>query len=335
MKKNENNKTIMIIILVIIIIIGLGFLLNNKPIEQQNKNFVTIGTGGITGVYYPTGGAISKIINTKKNKYNIKASVESTAGSVYNINSVLSGELDFGIAQSDRQYQAYNGVAEWENNPQTNLRSVFSIYPESITLIVSEKSEINSINDLKNKKINLGNVGSGILQNSKDTLKAYNININDLNPKYIKPNEAVKLLINNQIDGFFHTIGHPSAIVKEISASNNNKIKIINIDGKNRDKLLNEYSYYAKSTIQKSLYPKLTNKNDIETFGVKATFVTSNKVSDEIVYAITKEIFENFEDFKKLHPAYSSITKESMLEGLSAPLHNGAIKYYKEVGLIK
>ena len=316
----------------IIILLILTSLLSVNCSRQQTK-FVTIGTGGVTGVYYPTGGAISRMINQKFEEYQIKATVESTGGSVYNINAVLSGDLDFGIAQSDRQYQAYNGLAEWsDKGKQTDLRAVFSIHPESITLIASEKSGINSLSDLKGKRINLGNPGSGQLQNSRDVLKALGLDEKDFNAEFVKAVEAPGLLQDERIDAFFYTVGHPNGNIKE-ATSGRIKVRIIPITGPEIDKMLEEYPYYAKSVIPKEFYPNSLNAENINTIGVKATFITSQNVNEQIVYAITKEVFKNLEEFKKLHPAYKVLTKENMLKGLSAPLHEGALKYFQERGM--
>lgn len=302
---------------------------------KGSGKYVTIGTGGVTGVYYPTGGAISKMINDKGETYGIKASVEATGGSVYNINAILSGDLEFGIAQSDRQYQAMKGLAEWEEKgPQAKLRSVFAIHPESLTLVASVNSGIKGIKDLKGKRVNLGNPGSGQLQNSKDALEAFGITENDIKAEYIKAVEAAGLLQDERIDAFFYTVGHPNGSVKE-ATSGRIKVRIVDIAGKELDKLIKEHPYYARATIKMKNYETAANTKDAETIGVKATLVTSADVSADIVYAITKEVFENLEEFKKLHPAYEVLTKENMLEGLSAPLHPGAVKYYKEAGLDK
>ncbi|MCG8335748.1 MAG: TAXI family TRAP transporter solute-binding subunit [Proteobacteria bacterium] len=301
----------------------------------KGPTFVTIGTGGVTGVYYPTGGAISRIVNKKFDQYQIKATVESTGGSVYNINAVLSGDLQFGVAQSDRQYQAIHGEKEWkEKGPQKDLRSVFSIHPESITLIAATRSNIGSMKDLKGKRVNLGNPGSGQLGNSQDALDAFGIAEKDLNAEYVKAVEAPGLIQDERLDAFFYTVGHPNGNIKE-ATSGRIKVNIVPIQGPEIDALIKKFPYYAKSVIPSSLYPSATNNADIASFGVKATFVTSINVDEQIVYAITKEIFDNFEDFKKLHPAYQVLTKENMLQGLSAPLHPGAIKYYKEAGLTR
>ena len=300
--------------------------------EAPKTTFVTIGTGGITGVYYPTGGAIARIVNQKKDLYGIRCTVESTPGSVFNVNAVMEGDLQFGVVQSDRQYQAVNGLAEWKDKgKQADLRAVFSIHPESVTLVAAVDAGINSILDLKGKRVNIGNPGSGQRQNAIDALEAVGIDYNsDLNAESINAAEAPGLLQDGRIDAFFYTVGHPSGAIKE-AASGARKVRFASITGV--DALLSKYPYYAKSVIPAKLYPGAVNQGDIETFGVKATLITSAKIAGDVVYAVTKEVFDNFDEFKSLHPAYAVITKESMLEGLSAEIHPGAMRYFKEAGL--
>jgi len=325
------------LLLTVAIVFGLALMMGGSPADVQAKTtFVTIGTGGITGVYYPTGGAIAKMVNAKRKEYGIRATVESTGGSVFNINAVLSGDLDFGICQSDRQYQAINGLAEWKSKgPQKELRSVFSIHPESVTLVAADDAGIKTLADLKGKYVNIGNPGSGQRQNSIDALAAAGLNYEtDIKAESVKAAEAPGLLQDGRIDAFFYTVGHPSGAIKEATAGAR-KVHFVPIAGPGIDKMIKEKPYYAKSFIPVKLYPTATNKEDVPTFGVKATLVTSAKEPDVVVYDITKEVFDNFKKFKKLHPAYEVLTKESMLEGLSAPMHPGAIKYFKEVGLMK
>jgi TRAP transporter TAXI family solute receptor len=317
-----------------IAVIILGIALVAIGCADNKATFVTIGTGGVTGVYYPTGGAISRMINKKFDTYKIKATVESTSGSVFNINAVISGDLEFGVAQSDRQYQAYNGLAEWaEAGGQKDLRSVFAIHPESITLIASKESGISELTDLRGKRVNLGNPGSGQLQNSKDVLAAVGIAEDQVSAEYVKAVEAPGLLQDGRLDAFFYTVGHPNGNIKE-ATSGRIKVYIVPITGPAIETMLKRFPYYAKSVIPRKFYPYALNKEDIETIGVKATFVTSKNVSEDIVYAITKEVFENLEDFRTLHPAYEVLTPENMLEGLSAPVHRGALRYYRESGLV-
>ncbi|MFB0555100.1 MAG: TAXI family TRAP transporter solute-binding subunit [Phycisphaerae bacterium] len=317
-----------------LVLVGISILLGGC--KARKVSFVTIGTGGVTGIYYPTGVAISRMVNKKFDEYKIKATVESTSGSVFNVNAVLNADLVFGVVQSDRQYQACNGLAEWSKyGKQTDLRSLFSVHPESITLIASEKSGIREIKDLKGKRVNLGNRGSGYLQNSRDVLKAMGLDEDrDLSAEYVKAVEAPGLLQDGRVDAFFYTVGHPNGNISE-ATSGRIKVFIVPIKGPNIDKLLERYPYYAESTIAHSFYPYSKNTEDIDTIGVKATFVTSKNVDDDIVYAITKEVFDNFEDFKSLHPSYKVLTKQSMLKGLTAPIHKGALKYYREAGLDK
>jgi uncharacterized protein len=299
---------------------------------QPRSTFITIGTGGITGVYYPTGGAIAKMVNRNKKEHNIRAVVESTGGSVFNIDAIVAGNIEFGLVQSDRQFQAMNGLAEWKTRgPQTTLRSVFSIHPEAVTLVAASDSGIENIRDLKGKHINIGNPGSGQRQNAIDTLTAVGIDYKkDLKAESIRAIDAPGMLQDHQIDAFFYTVGHPSGAIKEATSGAR---KVIIADITNVETLLNTFPYYTQATIPIKLYPGAENKKDIQTIGVRSTLVTSSAVPDEVVYTLTKAVFENFDEFRKLHPAYSSLTKEDMLEGLSAPIHPGAIRYYKEAGL--
>ncbi|HUT86154.1 MAG TPA: TAXI family TRAP transporter solute-binding subunit [Elusimicrobiales bacterium] len=316
------------------IILPVVFLFLAGCSSKQGTQFVTIGTGAITGLYYPTGGAIAKMINDKKDIYKLSVSVQATGGSVFNANAIMNGDLDFGVVQSDRQYQAVKGLAEWKDKgPQKNIRAVFSIHTEAVTLVSAVDSGINSVKDLRGKRVNIGNHGSGQRQNAIDALNACGLDFKkDLSAESVKASEAAKLLQDDRIDAFFYTVGHPSGAIKE-STAGVRKVKFVPIT--KTDKLLAKYPYYASVKIPIKLYPSATNTKDVETFGVKATFVTSAKVSEAVVYKLTKEIFENFDKFKTLHPAYANLTKEDMLKSLSAPLHPGAIRYYKESGLIK
>ncbi|KPA11235.1 TRAP transporter solute receptor, TAXI family [Candidatus Magnetomorum sp. HK-1] len=319
-------------VLTLCLIVCCSLFMETQTTEAARTTFVTIGTGGITGVYYPTGGAIARVVNKQRKKYNIRCTVESTGGSVFNVNAIMSGDLEFGVVQSDRQYQAVNGLAEWNSKgAQQKLRAVFSIHPESVTLIAADDSGIKTIDDLKGKRVNIGNPGSGQRQNSIDALTNAGINfMRDIKAEQVKAAEAPGLLQDGRIDAFFYTVGHPSGAIKEATAGarKTHFVPIEDVSG-----ILKMYPYYAKSIIPIKLYPGASNTKDINTFGVKATFVTSIDVPENVVYAVTKEVFENFETFKKLHPAYETLTRKSMLDGLSAQIHPGAMKYYKEAGL--
>ena len=272
------------------------------------------------------------MVNQKYDVYGIKATVESTAGSVFNVNAILAGDLEFGVVQSDRQYQAYNGTADWKDaGPQKKLRSVFSIHPESVTLLAADDSGIEKFEDIRGKIINIGNPGSGQRGNAIDVMESLGINWEtDIKAEGLKASESAKMLQDGRIDAYFYTVGHPNGSFKE-ATSGKRKAHFVPITG--IDDLLAKYPYYAASFIPVSEYPNATNTADVDTFGVKATLCTSSDVSDEVVYAITKEVFENLDTFKGLHPAFAVLTAKSMLTGLSAPIHDGAMKYFKEAGL--
>lgn len=298
------------------------------------KRFVTIGTGGVTGVYYPAGGAIAKLVNKKRKDYGIRASVESTAGSVFNVNAVMSGDLEFGIVQSDRQYQAIKGLAEWkERGPQKKLRAVFSLHPEIVTLIAAYDSGIRGLHQLKGKRVNIGNPGSGHRNNSIDVLTTAGLDWKrEIKTESLKSAEAPKMLQDSRIDAFFFTVGHPSGTITEATSGKRN-VRFVPIEG--MQGLLKKYPYYVEAEIPIKLYPRAKNDGSVRSIGVTATFVTSSDVPNEVVYSITKEVFQNLNEFKKLHPAFAQLKKKSMLKGLSAPFHPGALKYYKEAGLLK
>jgi TRAP transporter TAXI family solute receptor len=325
-KKNFRKAATFLTFLVFILLVPITAVAKTK--------FYTIGTGGVTGVYYPTGSAISRIVNAKKKDYKMRLKVRATAGSVFNINAIMSGALDFGIVQSDRQYQAINGLAEWKDKgPQKNLRALFSIHPESITLVAGTDTGIKTIHDLKGKHVNIGSPGSGQRQNSIDALTASGIDLDkDINVEGFEATEAIGHLIAGRVDALFYTIGHPSGAMKD-AASGKRKIMFVPIVP--QSSFYKKFPYYAPSLIPVNFYHDARNRENVPSFGVKATFVTHKRVSEKDVYNLVKEIFENFEYLKKLHPAYRTMTKKGMLQGLSAPLHPGALKYFKESGLLK
>ena len=296
--------------------------------SSGKKQFVTMSTGSLTGVYYLTGNALAQMVN-KKADNKIKVTVETSAGSVFNVNAILAKQVDFGIVQSDRQYQAYNGLAEWEGKGKnTNLRSIFSIHHEALTLIAAKDSGITNIPSLKGKKINIGNPGSGQRQNSLDALSFFSLNAeSDIITENVKAADSPSLLQDKRIDAFFYTVGHPNGVIKEILAG---KRAVQFVDILVSDDFIVKYPYYSKSTITKDVYEL---DKDVHTFGVKATLCTRADIDEKIVYLMVKSVFEEFENFKTLHPSYQHLTKADMLKGLSAPLHVGALKYYKEAGL--
>ncbi len=286
-----------------------------------------LGTGSETGVYFQLGKGLAGLSS------NVVIKPVISEGSVENINMVLKGEFGFGIAQSDRQYQAYYGFEDWqEAGEQKSLRSICSFYPETVTLMASEASGIVSVYDLKDKRISLGEKGSGQHQNALDVLSIIGCDLSDIQPRFLSPQEASKALEDGKIDAFFYTIGHPNNLVQQITESKT-KMRFIPIVGYDAEKLLMDYPYYSEADIPAGLYPEALNKESVQSIGVRATLVTSADVPNEVVKQFTKSIFENFDQLKKIHPALQDLTKEEMFQALSAPMHDGAMEYYREVDL--
>jgi TRAP transporter TAXI family solute receptor len=298
---------------------------------QAQQKFMTIGTGGVTGVYYAAGGAICRLVNKDRAKHGFRCSVESTGGSVVNINTIKAGELDFGVSQSDVQYNAFNGAKQFEKDGKhTDLRAVFSIHPEPFTVLSRKEANITKFDDLKGKRFNVGNPGSGTRAAMDEYLASSGGKISDFGlAAELKADEHGAALCDNKIDGFIYGVGHPSANIQDPITTCG--AKLVPMTGPAVDKLVKANSYYAKVNIPGGLYAG--HPNPTPTYGVLASFVTSAKVSDAAVYELVKAVFENFDEFKKLHPAFVGLDPKNMIkDGLSAPLHPGAVKYYKEKG---
>lgn len=301
---------------------------------QAQQKFVTIGTGGVTGVYYAAGGAICRLVNKDRAQHGIRCSVESTGGSVFNINTIKAGELDMGVAQSDVQFNAVKGEGQFKDaGAFRDLRSVFSLHPEPFTVVARKEAGITKFEDFKGKRFNVGNPGSGTLASSTQLVNALGWKMSDFSlASELKADEHGPALCDGKIDGFFYAVGHPSANIQDPTTSCG--AKLVPLTGPVVDKLVADHPYFAKVTIPAGMYPN--NPQATDTYGVLATFVSSSKVPADTIYQVVKAVFDNFEDFKRLHPAFAHLKPESMVkDGLSAPLHEGALRYYKEKGWVK
>lgn len=310
----------------------LAFFASSTPAIASDK-FITIGTGGVTGVYYPTGGAICRLVNRGRKDHGIRCSVESTGGSVYNINALREGGMDLAVAQSDWQFHAYNGTSIFTNQGAfRNLRSVFSLHTEAFTLVVRDDSGIKSLDDLAGKRVNIGNPGSGNRATMEVVMRAKGWNKETFKvSSELKGSEQPQALCDNKIDAMIYNAGHPNGAVQEVATSC--EVTIIPVVGKEIDMLVDKSPYYAYTSIPGGMYAG--NPDDIKTFGVKATFVSVNKVDEEIIYQVVKAVFDNFDNFKTLHPVFVNLDPKSLIkEGNAAPLHKGAERYFKERGLL-
>ncbi len=298
---------------------------------SAQQQFVTIGTGGVTGVYYPAGGAICRLVNQGRAEHGIRCSAESTGGSVFNLNTIREGELDMGVVQSNVQYNSLNGVDQFADaGPYEDLRAMFSLHPEPFTVMAHPDSGITSFEDLQGKRVNIGNPGSGQRNTMELLMERYGWSMGDFELASELPSrEQAQALCDNRIDAFVFTVGHPSGSIAEPVATCG--AVLVPVEGEIIDELVEETPYYFSATIPAGMY---NNSEDVHTFGVGATVVTSAATSDDVVYAVTKAVFENFEDFKGLHPAFAVLEKDAMVStGNSAPIHDGAARYFEEAGL--
>jgi TRAP transporter TAXI family solute receptor len=311
---------------------GATALAPTQTVAQQR--FMTIGTGGVTGVYYAAGGAICRLVNKERSRHGIRCSVESTGGSVANINTLRAGDLDFGVAQSDWQFHAAKGTKVFQQNgPYADLRAVFSLHPEPFTVLARKEANITRFEDLKGKRVNIGNPGSGTRASMDELLAAMGWKTSDFSlAAELKADEHGPALCDNKIDAFFYGVGHPSANIQDPITTCG--ARLVPLRNAATSKLVADNAFYANVDIPGGVYPG--HPNPTPTYGVLATFVTSAKVPEQTVYELVRAVFENFDEFKKLHPALGNLDPQRMVrDGLSAPLHPGAAKYYREKGWLR
>lgn len=300
----------------------------------NSQEFITIGTGSVTAIYYPVGGAICKLVNKGRREHNIRCSIESTEGSIYNVNTIRSGKLDFGIVQSDWQHHGYNGTSKFaKQGPYKKLRTIFSLHTETFNIIVRADSGIENLQGLKGKRVNIGKTGSGDRATMEVVMNAMGWTNDSFKlASELQVSEHSQALCDNKIDAFIYMVGHPNGSIKAVTTSCD--AKLVPATGPEVNEIVIGNSYYTSSTVPAGMY-RGTDQN-VDSFGVAATMVTTSDVSNDVAYNVAKAVFENFDIFKRLHPAFASLKKEDMVKvGLSVPLHPGAEKYYKEVGLLK
>ncbi len=311
----------------------LGAAAFSAPAVAQDR-FITIGTGGQTGVYYVVGQSVCRMVNRGSDEHNIRCNAPSTGGSVANVNGMRSGELDMGVVQSDVQYRAYHGESNFEDDGAwEEMRAVFTMHGEPLTVVARADSGIEHISDFPGKRVNIGNPGSGQRNTMNVVMDAmgWDTDVFSLASELDAAEQAAALSDNN-IDAMVYVVGHPNGSIQE--ATTTVDARLVPVTGEEIDGLVEEFPYYTRAVIPGGMYRG--NDEDVETFGVAATFVTHEGVDEEIVYETVKAVFENFDRFKRLHPAFENLDEESMIsDGLTAPLHDGAARYYRERGWIE
>ncbi len=298
----------------------------------QAPAFFRIGTGGTAGTYYPIGGLIANAISTPPQ---LVSTAVASNGSVANVNAIVGGAAESGFVQADVAYWAYSGTGVFEGKPKiADLRSIANLYPESVHLVVRKSANVKSVADLKGKKVSIDEPGSGTLLNAKAILAAFGVGEKDITAEYLKPNQAAEKMKDGSVDAFFFTGGFPAAAISEL-ASTGSGIDILPITGPAAEKLAKDFPFFAADEIPAGTYKDV---GAVKTVAVGAHWVTSAKVSEDTVYAVTKALWSDKTRaaLDSGHAKGKAIQKATALQGLlGVPLHPGAEKFYKEAGLLK
>jgi len=310
-------------------VLSLCFLAPAQGLAANEKMNITIGTGGVSGVYYPTGQKLCEFINTKEGRHGIHCTAESSAGSVANAQQIRAGAYDFGIVQSDVQFYALKGYGPFkQQGPDRKLRAVISLHPEPFTLIARADAHIRSLDDLVGKRVNIGNPGSGqrtsmdLVMRAKGWTKATFASTTELSS-----DAQSAALCANEIDAIVMTVGHPNPDIKKDLMTCD--AVLVNVDGPAIEHLIKKYPYYSKMIIPGRAYPG--SSLSTRTFGVSATLVTSSDTPERVVKELLQALFNNFTDFKFSHPALFTLVPADMKKnGLTAPLHDGSKNYFKK-----
>jgi hypothetical protein len=293
------------------------------------KTNLIMATGGTSGTYYSFGGAICQIYNTKLENMNVTA--QSTGASKENIRLVGSKEAELAIVQNDVLDYAYNGIELFNGEKVQNIRTVAVLYPEIIQIVVSPDSGINSIADMKGKRISVGDAGSGVEANAKQILEAYGMTFDDIQASHLSFSESASAFKDKQLDGFFVTAGSPNPAIQEITALQS--IKLLAVDDATADKLIEKYPFYTKYSISKETYKGM--ESDTNTLAVMATLIAGSELGEDVVYKLTKALFEYQAELASAHAKGNEMRLATAVQGVSVPFHPGAEKYYKEKGLLE
>lgn len=323
-------KKVLTVFLVSLLIVGLiagcGGGGDKKPAAQTTK--MILATGGTAGTYYPFGGSIAQIWNTKAQNVNVTA--QSTGASIENLRLVNKKEAELAIVQSDMMDYAFNGKESFKEK-LANIRGIGILYPEIIQVVVRGDSGINSIADLKGKKVGVGAPGSGTEANFRQLIDIYGLDYKVLSPQYLSFSESSDRFKDNQIDAFIVVAGIPNSAIQDIATQHN--VKVLTVTDDMVAKLGQKYPFLAPATIPANTYKGQTA--EVKTVAVMATLIVNSEVKEDVVYSITKALFDNQADLAKAHAKGKELSSEQAVKGMSIPLHPGAAKYFKEKGILK
>ena len=295
--------------------------------KTETKKDYILATGGTGGTYYPFGGAIANIWNTKLDNMNVTA--QATGASAENLRLINKGEAEYAIVQNDVMDYAYNGTDLFAGEKLTNLATIGTMYPEVVQIAVSKASGIKSIADFRGKRISVGDAGSGVEFNAKQILEGYGLTFDDIKKSNLSFKESAEGIQNGTLDGCFITAGVPNSALQELAFTAG--LILIPVDGAEADAICGKYSFYTKTTIPGGTY-KGTDE-DTPALAIKATLAVSSKLSEEVVYDMTKALFENLDELSRGHAKGKEVSAQAAITGVSVPFHPGAKKYYKEIGL--
>lgn len=295
---------------------------------------LTVGTGGVTGVYYPAGGAICRLVNRGRKEHGIRCSVESTGGSISNLDDLRVGEVQLAVVQSDWLYHAYSGTEAFsDQGANKKLRVLFRLHSEPFTVVARRDSKITSFDDLKGKRVNAGNPGSGMRATMEELMRSKGWTEKSFSKLLeLRPSDQIEALCGNKIDAMIYAVGHPNGAIQQVTTSC--ATRLINVDGAAVDQLVHDNPFYSYASIPGGMY--VGNPQEVKTFGVRAVLVTSEDMEDEVAYQLVKAVFDNLDNFKTLHPVFATLNANQMAATSDGPvpMHPGAVRYFKEKGLL-
>lgn len=328
-----DRSCVLRVIAVLVCVSLIAFVDSGRSLfAAEQSQLVTISAGQEGGVYYPAAGVICRLLHQERDRHGIRCAVDSTRGSIENVENLTQGRSDMGIVQTDVQFFAVNRLGNYAAEAeQTPLRALFSLHAESVTIVARLDAEVTQFSDLVGKRVNVGEVGSGSFATANALMQAFGMTTTDLRRQMSSgASEAATALCENQIDAMILVVGHPNRVVKRVSESC--AVKLVPVNGPVVDELLALKPYFSNTTIVAETY--VGQDEDVQSLGVRASVLTTEDLPDKLAYEITRAVVSNNELMRRLHPAFATLDPLQMVQGNTAPWHPGALKYLNEHGLL-